>query len=602
MRVKRRCCVMGVGVVLGMLALGQMRVYAWTPSAVEVESAAKSGDFGGYLNSATAWLNEKTPSAPGEAALAALLKDPVFATVLAQRQLIAKTGADKLSSFAKADPANAAFLAWLLGNQKAMELYLEAATPTGLAAREANTWAPKADALAIWKTVYSADPESKDGMYLKMAIGMAINPPPAEGNHSKIPITPLGRYQYFKAADKNNELVKSFRTLSAWEYSKIFCNNGPTASDEEFTWGREMLRTFRPDLAVDGKVVDIVSMVWRRASPNPYTGMQTMLQGGGKCGPRAFFGVFINQAFGIPAIGVGQPKHACVAFKAADPSLEPQPGSVWKVVYGGGWGISTLDGLKGPDFVTGVEARMRESQFSQVEHLRWLASALTAGESATSTGSGQAAAVMAAARKIAGQKPASNVDLNATGKAEEAEADPGTVAASRFGTSKTAAAKPKGPVVPVGDGKANQPIKAKAGLIQVDAGDFFATAGKPAWGGIPGVMLLDSYGGGKQVYFQQQMQFQWVDYSIDVPAAGTYAVTMKAACINTDQLLEVCSGTNVIGKVDIPLSFGLWTETKPVELKLDKGVQTLRVQTPVSVAAENHKRGIALKSFALKAK
>ncbi|MEI7901552.1 MAG: hypothetical protein WCK89_14975 [bacterium] len=593
MRAKGSCRAIGAGVALGMLALGQADVYAWTPSAVEAESAAKSGVFGGYLNNATAWLNQKAPAAPDEAALAALLKDPVFATVLARRQLITKTGADKMSAFAKADASNAAFLAWLLGNQKALELYLEAATPTGLAARDENTWTLKPDALEIWKKVYAADPESKDGMYLKMAIGMAINPPPAEGTHSKIAIDPVGRYKYFKAADKNNELVKSFRGLSAWEYSKVFSNNGPTASDEEFTWGREMLRTFRPDFAVDGKTCDIVSMVWRRASPNPYTGMQTMLQGGGKCGPRAFFGVFINQAFGIPSIGVGQPAHACIAFKAADPSAEPQPGSVWKVVYGGGWIVSRCDGLKGPEFVEGVEARMREAQFAQVERLRWLASALTA--------KGPAAAVLAVAKKIAEQKPASTIDLNATGKAEEAEAEPGTVAASRFGTSKPAV-KPKGPVVPVGGGKADQPVKAKAGVIQVEAGDFFATAGKPAWGGLPSVLLLDSCGGGKQIYFQQQMQFQWADYSIDVSAAGTYAITMKAACINTDQLLEVCSGTNVIGKVDIPLSFGLWSETQPVELKLAKGAQTLRLQTPVSVAQENHKRGIALKSFALKAK
>jgi len=593
MRVTRSSRV--IGVALGMLALGQAEVYAWTPSAAEAESVAKSGDFAGYLNNATAWLNQKAPSTLDEAAIVTLLKDPTFATVLAQRQLIAKTGADKISAFAKADPNNAAFLTWLLSNQKALELYLEAATPSGLAIREANTWTLKPEALAIWEKVYAADPESRDGIYLKMAIGMAINPPPAEGTHSKIAIDPVARYKYFKTADKNNELVKSFRGLSAWEYSKLFCNDGPTASDEEFTWGREMLRTFRPDFAVDGKTCDIVSMVWRRASPNPYTGMQTMLQGGGKCGPRAFFGVFINQAFGIPSIGVGQPKHACIAFKAADPSAEPQPGSVWKVVYGGGWAVSKCDGLKGPEFVEGAEARLRVAQFSQVEHLRWLGSALAAKESA--------AAVLAIAKKIADQKPTNIVDFNATGKAEEAEADPGTVAASRFGTSKPAA-NPKGPVVPVGGGKADQPIQAKAGVIQVEASDFFATAGKPAWGGLPSVMLLDSYGGGKQLYFQQQMQFQWVDYSIDVPAAGTYTLTMKAACINVDQLLEVCSGTNVIAKVDIPLSFGLWTETQPVELKLAKGVQTLRVQTPVSTTAanENHKRGIALKSFALKTK
>jgi hypothetical protein len=50
------------------------------------------------------------------------------------------------------------------------------------------------------------------------------------------------------------------------------------------------------------------------------------------------------------------------------------------------------------------------------------------------------------------------------------------------------------------------------------------------------------------------------------------------------------------------MNFGLWQQSKPVELKLEMGVQTLRIQTPVSVAAENHQRGIALKEFELKAK
>ncbi len=567
---------------------------AWEPNAKEMDGAIKSGDFAGYLTNSTAWLNQKVPAKPDEAGLEKLLKDPVFLTTLDQRQLIAKTGVEPLAAFAKAAPSHQVFLGWLMNNPAAMDLYLEAATPTGLLAREENKWALKPEALVVWEKIFAADPDSKDGMYLKMAIGMGINPPPAEGSHSKIPIDPVKRYQYFKAADKAGELVPSFRNLSAWEYSKVFNNAGPTASDEEFTWGREMLRTFRPDFAVDGRTCDIVSMVWRRNSPNPYTGMQTMLQGGGKCGPRAFFGVFINQAFGIPSIGVGQPRHACISYKAADPSAEPQPGSVWKVVYGGGWAVSKLDGLTGPQFVEGVEARMGEAQFSQVEHLRWLASALTSPEAV--------AVVVTVARKIARQKTAGKIDLDATGKAEEAEADPGTVEASRFGKSTASAAKPAGPVKPVGGGKLDAPVQAVSGVIQVGAGDFFATEGKPTWGGQPHVLLLDSFGGGKQVYFQQQMEFQWADYAIEAPAAGTYQISLRAAAINVDQVLEVLSGETKLAMVDIPMSFGLWQETKPVEVKLAKGVQTLRIQTPVSVAAENHKRGIALKSFELKVK
>ncbi len=77
---------------------------------------------------------------------------------------------------------------------------------------------------------------------------------------------------------------------------------------------------------------------------------------------------------------------------------------------------------------------------------------------------------------------------------------------------------------------------------------------------------------------------------------------MKAACINVDQVLEVCSGSKLIARVPIPLSYGVWQETTPVELRLEKGIHTIRLQTPVSVNAENRKRGIALRWFELKAK
>ena len=98
------------------------------------------------------------------------------------------------------------------------------------------------------------------------------------------------------------------------------------------------------------------------------------------------------------------------------------------------------------------------------------------------------------------------------------------------------------------------------------------------------------------------MKEQWADYVLDVPVSGTYQITMKAACINADQVLEVCSGDAVIATVPIPLSYGLWEETKPVELRLETGIHTIKLQTPVSVNAENHKRGIALRWFELKAK
>lgn len=251
------------------------------PNRSALDAAINSGDFSGYFTNISTWLNEKVladSASISEAAMKALLKDPVFANTLSQRQLLSKVGVANVGAFAKADNDSKAFLTWLLRNTQAMDLYLEAATPTGLKAREEDKWALSTASLDLWKKLYYVDPESKEGMYLKLAIGTAISPPPAVGNYSKLSIDPVTRYTYYKAADKNNELFPSFRKLTAWDYSKIVCAD---QSDSELTWGRQMVNQFRPDLRDGEKVVDMVGLVWRRNSPVPYTGMQTMLQGGG---------------------------------------------------------------------------------------------------------------------------------------------------------------------------------------------------------------------------------------------------------------------------------------------------------------------------------
>ena len=566
--------------LLGPLATA---LHAWQPNANDLSTAVKAGDFKGYLTNATAWLNQKAPAAPDAATMAKLLKDPLVLLTLDQRQLIAKTGADALATFAKADPANNAFLTYLLSNTPAMELYLEGAVPIGLAAREENKYALPVAALDIWRKILAADPDAKDGIYQKLAIATAIAPPGSVNigaGGAKTPAEPVTRYQYYKTAHRNKELFRSFDHLTVWEYTKIVYSG---ASDSDLTWAREMINTFQPNLRVDEMVVNSTSFVWRRNSPIPFDNtFRNVLAGGGKCGPRSSWSQMVCHAFGIPAIGVGQPAHACVAYKAANPMTEPQPGSAWKVGYGRGWEFSKLEGLQGPDFLAGVRERSRAADFSMVEHLRWFAACLSSPA--------PAAAIMDIAHRIQKSAPAAKTDLTASLKPDEAEADPGIKAAA---TTKVA----KNEETPTTNDVA--PVKAVAGVMHVEAASFAKTGGEISWGGqTPHVLVHDCFTGGKQVYFQQQMKSQWADYTLDVPASGIYQISVKAAVINEDQVLEICSGGNVIATVPIPLSYGLWEITQPVELKLDKGVQTLRVQTPTSEL----KRGIALRSFDIKQK
>lgn len=557
-------------VVCGLLLSVAGAQAAAAPGASELDAAITSGNFGGYFSAVSAWLGQALPADTNritESGAVALLKDPALLGALARRQLISKVGPDNLGAFARADPNNKAFLAWLLNNTAALELYLEAATPTGLKAREEGNWTLRAGSLEIWKSLYFADPESRAGLYLKLAIGTAICPPGSNGRGAggqEPPGDPLVRYKYFKAAHKNKELFPSFDKLSAWDYSKVVSSH---ASDADLTWGRNMINTFRPDFRIGEKPVDIVSSVWRRNSPVPYTNMATVLQGGGKCGPRSSFGVFINQAFGIPAIGVAQPAHACVAWRDIN--------GVWQVGYGKGWGASRLDGLSGPDFVAGSLARSRATQFSQVEHLRWLASAMASH--------GQAEAVLQIARKIALEAPAANIDLNASLKPEEANADPG-VETAKAGKKDTTA------------GLVNGVFKPVNGVIHVDAAAFAKQEGQSMFGG-PSIIVQDCYTGGKQIYFPQQLSSSWTEYKVDAPAAGKYEITMQAAAINDGQILEVGSDAfNAVALVRVPMTHGLWARTAPVDVKLTQGVQLLRV------AVIPGERGIAIRGFDLKPK
>ena len=522
-------------------------------------------DSPGYLANLTARLNQKVSAVASskltETVVITLLQDPVFANTLDQRQLIFKTGADQLAAFDKADPANHMFLTWLLNNTQAMDLYLEAATPTGLKARESNDYTLTTASLQIWKNIFFADPDSRDGIYLRLAIATALAPP-GSGNRgagmAQTPADPVGRYQHFKSAHKNKELFPSFDKLTVWEYEKVVSS---CASDADLAWARAMLNTWRPDLRIHEQVVNSTSEVWRRNSPHPYTDYRSVLSGGGKCGPRSSWSVMICQAFGIPAIGVGQPAHACVAYRTYDPSLEPQPGSAWKVGYGRGWQVSHLEGLSGPEFLAGVAERSRVAEFSRVEHLRWLASALGSSE--------QAAAVMAVAHKIQTSAPAVKTDLTASAKAAEAEKE--------VPAEAPAAAPATGPAAP---------IRLSPGDTRVEAAAF---------SGMSGVCVYDCFTGGKQVNFQKNMKTSWIDYTLDVPAAGSYGLKIRVAAPNFDQVLDINCGANKLATVAVPNTTGLWGTTEEVEIKLENGKQVLRISAPFQ-------RGVAVRWLDLKEK
>ena len=543
-----------------------LSAHAWEPGAKELETALGSGDVGGYYANLSAWLDQKAPADPAqvtEAALVALLKDPLFRNTLDQRQFIAKHGVADFGAFAKV-PTNRSFLTWVMCDTRLMDLYLEAAAPSHDAQRELNTYPIGIASLERWNKLYTEDADTHQGIYLKLAMATALWPAGGKSYGSGLPIEWLPRYQHYKAAHQNKELVPSFDNLLVWDYGRVI---GSMAADRELAWGRQMIKSWRPDLLEKEQIPKIVSEVWRRFSPFPFSnGMITVLEGGGKCGPRSFFGVFICQACGIPAIGIGQPAHACFAVKAAYPETEPQTGSVWKVHQGRGWQVSDCgDAMYGPEFLAEMAKRYRVAEFSLVEHLRWLASALPSKQ--------RAEALRALAVKL-------RKTVNT--------ADPLGVPATDIDPTGDGTPPPAMAATP------EAPIKTAPGVIHVEAESFTKSFAEPAYPAEQKgeVWVHNSYTGGKQVYFQRNMKTSWVEYPVNVPQAGTYAMEVMLATANRDQVLEVSCGSEKLGTIAIAGTTGLWQKMPAVDIKLNPGTQTLRLSGTLQ-------RGIAIRWFEL---
>jgi len=514
---------------------------AGAPGAADLDRAIRGGDFGAYHTNLTAWLNQQAPAAVTTNALQVLLRNPVLVRALDQQRFIGLCGVNKLGAFAKADPGHQTFLAWLLPDAGVLDLYLEAG---GVPAGEACL-----PTLAFWNKVFHADPDSRQGLCLKIAIATALTHPVTFSDERSLGKTDPyeGRYLYYKQAHRAGELLPSFERLSLWELQQVV--EGMGAPPADLTWVRQMVRTWRPDLVRNHSLVKIVSEVRYGLSPLPIVDMASVLDAGGICGRRAHFGRKTCAAFGIPSIGILQPKHAALACKES---------GAWRVEYGAGWWQSTVDGgPDGPAFVAEAAARARAAEFSQAEHWKWFAAALTATNTAQ--------AIVALAER----------HVPRAGDAPALAADPATKAEMKANAAsqKTAAAPPAA--------GAAAPVTVGAGPVRVPADRFARMANVQVYDSLPD-------GTGRQVNFQKNMKESWVDYALDVPQAGTYALVLQLAAPNRSQVFTVTAGAGAPAPLALPNTRGLWGQSPPLEIALAQGQQTLRLAAPFQ-------RGVAVK-------
>ena len=139
------------------------------------------------------------------------------------------------------------------------------------------------------------------------------------------------------------------------------CDVATVPTAKVASWGRRMLRNYRPDHATNQdytwRYVNMVRSNIRYGSQDVGNDSkmlhkyQNILMNGGICGRRAFFGRFILRSFGIPTAARPSKGHGALCHWTPDDG--------WVVNLGGGWGAGWTKTVyrNDLDFLSTTQAR-----------------------------------------------------------------------------------------------------------------------------------------------------------------------------------------------------------------------------------------------------
>ena len=233
---------------------------------------------------------------------------------LLQWKFLSLIGADGRKSLDETQPTESK---WLLGDRSALELFLT----SGNAAE--NRWS---DATRIFCQIIAKDPAAKSALALRIAVATSlVFAQPVKALADEAIIDPIARYESFRKWNDEGVLFPSFRDLNAWQMRYVV---GSWATDEELVWARANIK---PELKVREKIGEGAYMVKYRDVNSKgvsvqrgreyYDGRPMTLavidEVGGVCGAVSKFGSAMCQAFGVPAMPVGQPGHCAFIWESA---------------------------------------------------------------------------------------------------------------------------------------------------------------------------------------------------------------------------------------------------------------------------------------------
>ncbi len=236
---------------------------------------------------------------------------------------------EKLEKFFNT-PENKDFSVWLRANPGHLETYL---VNHPNVRKERGT-----GALKTWAKIWEKDPESRDGLWLRVALGQALETP---GNADNARIArSIERYEFMKRSVAEKKFFDEFETLAPWEIRFVASAEKPISESE---WCQKYIAEKKPGFTpenVGGSGYAIPYRLKNYAGISIHKGaayydfkpqtFQLQIEYGGVCGAISTLGAWFGISHGIPALPVGQPAHCALIFRPT--------AHTWKIGNGvAGW-------------------------------------------------------------------------------------------------------------------------------------------------------------------------------------------------------------------------------------------------------------------------
>jgi hypothetical protein len=430
------------------------------------------------------------------------------------------------------------------------------------------TWGKYGQAMELYNAIQQASDKAKDGVLQRLALAIAVHhavpmrqdtPEAIEDSY----IDPIKRYKHYEAAYLNGELDPSFTDQCAWSLRMVVNDVAP---DESLAWGREMFRTYRPDLLQatldEGRYVNLIDQEIsytskRQKNDKPeHHQSQNILSNGGLCGRRAGLGRFLLRAFGVPTTNRPQKGHAALVHYA--------PGG-WIPQLGAGWGHSNksvFGYMTDLDFQDSTQARQSKANFLKVKRAQWIAHAT--GETPITGMSQKSEAGFWNSVALIEQQRLSD-DFEAT--AEPQAADVQVVTLDQVPSASRTVTVDNSGVITIPALAVTYPTQ----TTKQSKGQKLSEA----------ITFMASRDGGWQLHFSKNAGWgPSYQYQVDVPRAGTYRITARIATPGESYPLRVAVNNGPIVEMPVPDTIGLWETSEPITIALVEGSNTLTISGP----------------------